>query len=156
MRKRWFRRSNAAFGGAFKDLSLIDGEFFDLFIAPLLASDQKISGNTRYLLGIDWELVDGLKVGHGRITVPVLLIWGEEDTVFPVEEARSMEKQFANCKGFITVPGARLFVQEEKPRELIEIALPFLLSNRQARADSRWREDETRLTSTTTVAEVRL
>ncbi len=136
MRKRWFRRSNAAYGGAFKDLSLIDGEFFDLFIAPLLASDRRISGITRYLLGIDWELVDALKVGHASITVPVLLIWGEEDTVFPVEEARPMAKQFANCNGFITVPGARLFIQEEKPSELIEIALPFLLSALQARAGS--------------------
>ena len=128
MRRRWFRRSSAAFGGAFVDLSLIDGEFFDLFLAPLLASDRRISGNTRYLLGIDWRLVDSLKVGHASITAPVLLIWGAEDTVFPVEDARPMAQQLGNCKGFMTVPGARLFVQEEKPKELIEIALPFLLS----------------------------
>lgn len=127
MRKRWFRRSSAAYGGAFADLSLIDGEFFDLFVAPLLASDRKISGAIRYLMGIDWVLVDSLKSGHARITAPVLLIWGEADTVFPVEEARPMAQQLANCKGFITVPGAKLFVQEEKPNELVQIALPFLL-----------------------------
>jgi pimeloyl-ACP methyl ester carboxylesterase len=132
MRKRWFRRSNAAFGGAFKDLSLIDGEFFDLFIAPLLASDRKISGNTRYLLGIDWALVDSLKFGHRNISAPVILIWGEEDTVFPIDRARPMKDQFPDCRGFITVPGARLFVQEEKPKELLDIALPFLLHTRQA------------------------
>ena len=136
MRKRWFRRSGAAFGGAFVDLSLIDGEFFDLFLAPLLASDRRISGNTRYLLGIDWDLVDGLKSGHASISAPVLLIWGEEDTVFPVAQARPMAQQLANCKGFITIPGARLFVQEEKPRELVEIALPFLLGSQPRNADS--------------------
>lgn len=125
MGKHWFRHSNAAFRGVFKDQSLIDGEFFDLFIAPLLASDRKVNGNTRYLLGIDWELVDGLKSGHAKIKVPVLLVWGEEDTIFPVEEARQMSKQFGNCKGFMTVPGAKLFVQEEKPEVVARIALQF-------------------------------
>jgi len=127
MRKRWFRRSSAAFGGCFKDLSLIDGEFFDLFLAPLLASDRRIIGNTRYLRGIDWDLLDSMKQGHASITVPVLLIWGEEDTVFPVAEARPMVHQFPDCRGFVTIPGARLFVQEEKPEEVTDIALGFLL-----------------------------
>ena len=128
MGKRWFRRSSAAFGGCFKDLTLIDGEFFHLFIAPLIASNERISGNTRYLLGIDWDLLDSLKAGHAKISVPVLLLWGEEDTVFPVKDARPMANQFVNCKGFVTIPGARLFVQEEKPAEVTQIALGFLLN----------------------------
>jgi hypothetical protein len=55
MGRRWFRRSGAAFGGCFCDLPLIEGEFFAVFIAPLLASNQRISGGTRFLLGIDWR-----------------------------------------------------------------------------------------------------
>jgi haloalkane dehalogenase len=134
MSKRWFRHSSAAFGGCFKDLSLIEGEFFDLFIAPVLASDRKISGGTRFLLGIDWALVDALKRDHAKIKAPVLLVWGEEDTVFPVKHARLMAAQFGDCRGFVTVPGARLFVEEEKPEAITKIARDFLLNPRGASA----------------------
>ena len=62
MSQRWFRRSSAGFGGCFADLDLIDGEFFDLFLRPLLADPKRVSGQTRYLMGIDWELLDGPEV----------------------------------------------------------------------------------------------
>jgi pimeloyl-ACP methyl ester carboxylesterase len=56
----------------------------------------------------------------------VLLVWGEEDTVFPVKDARPMIAQFGNCRGFVTAPGARLFVEEEKPEAITKIARDFL------------------------------
>jgi pimeloyl-ACP methyl ester carboxylesterase len=136
MSKRWFRHSSAAFGGCFKDRSLIEGEFYDLFIAPVLASDRKISGGTRFLLGIDWALVDALKRDHAEIKAPVLLVWGEEDTVFPVKDARPMAAQFGNCRGFVTVPGARLFVHEEKPEAIVKIVRDFLLNPNGSPADA--------------------
>jgi haloalkane dehalogenase len=130
MSQRWFRHSNAAFGGCFTDLSLIDGEFFDLLLKPMLADKLKISGQTRYLMGIDWKLVDALKIDHAKITAPVLLVWGEDDPVFPVEEARPMATQLGNCAGFVTVPGGKLFVHEEKPDAVLQILLDFLLRDR--------------------------
>ena len=129
MGARWFRRSNAAFGGCFWDLSLIDGEFHTLFVEPLLKSDERISGQIRYLQGIDWSIVDGMKAEHGQIKQPTLLIWGEHDTVFPVQRARVIEEQLPNCRGFITVPDARLFVHEEKPEAVAQIVREFLLSH---------------------------
>jgi pimeloyl-ACP methyl ester carboxylesterase len=127
MGRRWFRRSSAGFGGCFTDLSLIDGEFRDLILKPMLADDRRISGQTRYLMGIDWALVDALKIDHAKIAAPVLLVWGEDDPVFPVEEARPMAAQFADCAGFVTVPNGKLFVHEEMPEVVLPILLDFLL-----------------------------
>lgn len=127
MGQRWFRQSGAAFGGCFADRSLIDGAFHDLFIRPMLASKRRISGQTRYLLGIDWALLDSLKQDHAKITAPVLLIWGEDDPVFPVADARGMVAQFANCAGFITIPGGKLFVQEEMPDAVLAALRTFLV-----------------------------
>ncbi|MFK9866830.1 alpha/beta fold hydrolase, partial [Escherichia coli] len=84
MSQRWFRHSSAGFGGCFTDRSLIDGEFSDLMLKPMLADARRISGQARYLLGIDWRLVDALKSDHAKITAPVLLVWGEDDKIFPV------------------------------------------------------------------------
>ena len=129
MSRRWFRYSSAAFGGCFWNADLIDGEFFNLFIAPVIASDYRISGQSRYLKGIDWKLVDGLRQEHARITIPTLLIWGREDTVFPLDEARRMATQLPNCRGLAVISDARLFVQEERPAEVAQVALDFLTAN---------------------------
>jgi haloalkane dehalogenase len=127
MRQRWFRRSSAAFGGCFSDLDLIDGEFSELFLDPMLADNRRISGQTRYLMGIDWELLDSLKGDHAKITAPVLLLWGADDPVFPVEEARAMVPQLANCVGFTTIDGGKLFVHEEMPEQVLPHLLNFLV-----------------------------
>jgi pimeloyl-ACP methyl ester carboxylesterase len=127
MRLRWFRHSSAAFGGCFHDLSLIDGAFHRLFIEPLLQSDARIRGQIHYLRGIDWQLVDGMRAEHARITIPTLLIWGEQDSVFPIAEARAMARQLPNCKGLAIIPDAKLFVHEERPDEVAKAALDFLL-----------------------------
>jgi pimeloyl-ACP methyl ester carboxylesterase len=128
MRRRWFRHSGAAFGGCFHDRSLIDGAFHQLFIAPLLRSDERIRGQIHYLRGIDWAMVDAMRTEHARITIPTLLIWGALDPIFPVEEARAMARQLPNCQGLAIIPDAKLFVHEERPDEVPRVALEFLLA----------------------------
>jgi pimeloyl-ACP methyl ester carboxylesterase len=129
MRLRWFRHSGAAFGGCFHDLSLIDGAFHQLFIEPLLRSDARIRGQIHYLRDIDWQMVDGMRAEHASITIPTLLIWGEQDPVFPIDAARAMAKQLPNCKGLAIIPDAKLFVHEERPDEVAKVALDFLLAS---------------------------
>jgi pimeloyl-ACP methyl ester carboxylesterase len=128
MRSRWFRHSGAAFGGCFYDRSLIDGAFHQLFIAPLLQSDERIRGQIYYLRGIDWQMVDGMRGEHAAITIPTLLIWGEQDPIFPIERAREMATQLPNCRGLAIIPKAKLFVHEERPDEVAKVALDFLLA----------------------------
>jgi pimeloyl-ACP methyl ester carboxylesterase len=125
MRSRRFLASQAGFGGCFWDRSLVFGEFYETHLAPVLADDRRIEGLTRYLLGIDWKLLDSLAEGHRHITAPTLLLWGKEDTVFPPKYARAMADQLADCRGFVTVPHARLFVHEERPEEVVRITREF-------------------------------
>lgn len=124
--QRWFLRSSAGLGGCFHDKALIEGEFKALFLDPVVASARRAEGLTRYLLGIDWAIVDGMGAEHARITMPTLLIWGEDDPVFPVARARAIAQQLPDCRGFVTVPKAKLFVHEERPEAVVEIAGRFL------------------------------
>jgi pimeloyl-ACP methyl ester carboxylesterase len=132
MRSRRVLASKGAFGGCFFDRDLIFGEFYDTHIAPVLADKRRIQGLTHYLLGIDFDLLDGLAERHREITAPVLLLWGEDDQVFPVQEARPMADQLADCRGFVTVPRTRLFVQEERPEEVVRIASEFFADDARA------------------------
>lgn len=126
LRSRLMRRSSMGFGGLFVNLDLIDGEFYDQFVAPLIASQERVEGAARYLWGIDWKVVDSMRHRHAEMSQPVLLVWGAEDTVFPTALARKMAEQFKNLGGFVEVAGARVLPHEEAPAEVAAAAIAFL------------------------------
>jgi pimeloyl-ACP methyl ester carboxylesterase len=127
LRSKTFLRSSLGFGGLFNDLSLLEGDFHDHIIAPMIQSPAVMSGQRRYLQGIDWTLVDSLADKHRDMKAPVLLIWGEDDPVFPIHLARKMVPQFKNCKGLVSVPRTKLLPHEEQPDPVGRLALEFLL-----------------------------
>lgn len=131
LRSDRFVRSTLGFGGCFEDRSLIGGDFSEHIVAPLARDRRAREGQIAYARGIDWELVDSLAEDHGRIHQPTLLVWGERDPFFPVERAKEMVGQLANCAGFETLPG-RLFIHEERPREIARRALRFFAETRSA------------------------
>jgi haloalkane dehalogenase len=121
-----FLHSPMAFGNCFVDKRLLRGEFRDHFVRPLCASKRRLDGQLRYLRGIDWALVDRLADDHRKITNPVLLLWGDQDTIFPPERARVIADQLADCRGFEVVPNAKLLVHEEQPVVVAQRVRAFL------------------------------
>jgi pimeloyl-ACP methyl ester carboxylesterase len=115
------------FGGCFYDLALLDGDFWELVIRPLLQSPTLMEGQSRALRGIDWSVVDVMAENHQKILAPVLLIWGADDSTFPIALARTMATQFPNCGGVRAVPKTKLLPHEEKPNEVAELLLEFFL-----------------------------
>lgn len=126
MSSQRFLRSPLGFGNCFVDRDLLAGEFRDQFVRPLCRSRRRLEGQLRYLRGIDWTLVDRLGDDHRKIANPVLLIWGEQDTIFPPQRARAIAVQLPDCRGFHVVPGAKLLVHEEQPAIVAEHTLAFL------------------------------
>jgi pimeloyl-ACP methyl ester carboxylesterase len=126
MRSDLFLRSSMGFGGVFSDLGLLRGEFHDLFIEPVIRSAERAAGQRNFLRGIDWKLVDSLAEGHATIEAPVLLIWGEDDPIFPLPLAKAMVPQFRHCRGLEVVRDAKTFVHEERPEIVARLCLDFL------------------------------
>ena len=123
---RRFRRSAMGFGGCFVDLDLIDGEFADIFLAPLLASRDRFSAILQFLVQMKFARLDRFAELHGKLTMPVAFLWGAGDPTFPEANARAMVSQFPNVARFQSIPKAKLFVQEEQPGALAEGVLEFL------------------------------
>jgi haloalkane dehalogenase len=126
LRWRWFLRSGMGFGGCFCNLDLIDGEFHQQFVAPYIQSPRRTEGMARYHMGIPWDVVDAMREHHRELHMPVLLIWGEDDPTFPIALARDMAPQFADCRGLVAIPGAKLLPHEERPDVVGDAALKFL------------------------------
>jgi pimeloyl-ACP methyl ester carboxylesterase len=130
MRSRTVRHSSLGFGGCFEDPRSMDGDFHDLFIAPILDSPSVLADQSRLLASLDFGVVDRLTETHGRIKAPTLLIWGSDDPFFPLEKARGMLTQFAGGAEIQVIPRAKLFAHEDHAPEFLAFAQPFLQRTR--------------------------
>jgi haloalkane dehalogenase len=123
---RAVRRSALGFGGCFRDLRLIDGEFHQLFVAPFLRSATRAQDTLEVLATLEHALVQALPAIHARIRVPSLLIWGGDDPLFPLAGARAMLSQLAGGAELEIIEGGKAFVHEEEPARFAEHARDFL------------------------------
>ena len=123
--KPTLRRNGFVLGDAFVDRSLLDGEFEEFFLRPLSSSPRHLKASMAVLRSFDLQYVRDLPQVHQRISVPVQMVWGEEDKFFPVADAREMVGTFADAR-LTVVPGAGLFSHEEKPAEVAAALLPVL------------------------------
>ena len=99
----------------------------DYYVDPIKVSKHKMQGMLGYLKGIEWQVIDNFAQSHGEIKAKTLFIWGENDKTFPIEIAKKMPPQFnSECK-LISIPMASLMPHEEKPNEVLDIIMPFLL-----------------------------
>ena len=126
LRWRAFRRSPLAFGGCFDDLSHLEGEFHERFVAPLISAKDRIGGAMEFLRRMKFSRLDEFKTLHGQLTMPTLFIWGANDPTFPERRVRDMLTQFPHVAGFHSIAKAKLFVYEEHPQEVAGLIAGFL------------------------------
>lgn len=125
LRSRMFLRSGMGFGGCFTDLALIDGDFHEQVVAPLLREPRRMEGLRLNLRELKWDVVDSFAQDHARLAMPVQLIWGVDDPTFPLASARAMLRQLPKAS-LTEIPGAKLLPHEEKPAQVARAVLKFL------------------------------
>jgi pimeloyl-ACP methyl ester carboxylesterase len=124
---RWFVRSRFGFGRAL-GREFIDDEFYEGIVRPLVRSGRRMAGHIRFLRGWSWPVLDRWHGFHRDIKAPVLLLWGEADKTVPIALAREMAGQFAHPAEVRPIPGAHLFVHEERPEEVAAEVVRFAAS----------------------------
>jgi len=125
MGNRTLRRNKFALGDAFRDRSLLDGDFAELFLDPIHDLPDRRDAAVRLLRSFDPAYVAALGDLHRRIEVPVQLVWGEKDPFFPLAWAREMADTFPDTR-LTVIDDAKLFVHEERPDEVAAALLPVL------------------------------
>lgn len=123
------RRNGFVLGDAFVDRALLDGDFDEFFLRPLATDSAYLAAAMKLLRSFDRRHVDDLAALHGKINVPVHMVWGEQDKFFPVADAREMVATFADAN-LTVVADAGLFSHEERPAEVAAALLPLLANSR--------------------------
>ena len=119
------RRNPFVLGDAFADPDRLDGEFDEFFLRPIHDSRERQAAAVKLLKSFDERYVKQLTEVHGRITVPVQLVWGDQDPFFPLAWAEEMVDTFPNAR-LDVIKGAGLFSHEERPAEVAAALLPIL------------------------------
>lgn len=122
------RKSWMLLGDCFADRSLLNGPFEEFFLAPLRDDPNRRWAAGQLVRSFDVRYVTQLNEIHGRIEVPVQLIWGEDDPFFPVAWARQMVGSFPDARLHV-IKKAKLFVHEERPADVAEAMLPILVED---------------------------
>ena len=123
-------RTSMGFKGFYYDAQLLNNSLRP-YLQPLIKSAKKMHGALGYLKGIEWDVVDNLISTHKNIKADTMIIWGENDKIFPVDIAEKMSKQFNANTHFIKIPKTELMPHEEKPEQVLEYVIPFFLNNKQ-------------------------
>jgi pimeloyl-ACP methyl ester carboxylesterase len=117
---RAFLRSPMGFGGAFDDLSLLEGEVRTLFVEPLREA-RAFSGAWGVVRDFDWRTIDELERVHRAIVAPVLFVWGRDDPWFPLARLVPTLPAFGGGARVEAIPG-KVFAHEEHPARFAELA----------------------------------
>lgn len=125
------RRSPLAFGPTFGQRALIDGEFFEACIQPLV---RDATGAEAAIAHLDLHWTRVLPETHAQIEAPIHLFWGGADReFFPLELARQMRDEFRKRGELMVIPDAKLFVHEEAHEALSRFCLQVLAQTSTAR-----------------------
>jgi pimeloyl-ACP methyl ester carboxylesterase len=128
LRSRAYCRSRYGFGGCFVDRSLIDGEFRQAFIEPLI---QDAGGAMETLRSGDLDgLTDRLRRAHQHLSMPVHLVWGARDPFFPVRLLPDLTAELPDAAEPVIVDQARLCVHEEAPETFLRVTRDALAEAR--------------------------
>ena len=126
MKNRFLARTPLVFGGAVHDKSLLDGEFRTNVLEPSLVNRETFAGLLAMIREFSFDDIDALAAVHPKLTMPTLLVWGEDDPFFPVDKARAMAEQFGGPTEYRVIPQCKLLVHEEHPERFAKLTADFL------------------------------
>jgi pimeloyl-ACP methyl ester carboxylesterase len=116
-------KARATFGAAvFKDPARFADETIEYYVEPLVSTPLRRAQYHAYHLALTPNPLAGIEPALKRSTVPLRIVWGGSDTLFPQADADYLNRTFPRSQGIRLIPEAKLFFQEEYPDVIAEEA----------------------------------
>ncbi|TFW28346.1 alpha/beta hydrolase [Massilia arenosa] len=113
----------STFGQAvFHDPARLADDTIDYYVTPLVSTPVRRKQYEDFHLALVPNPLAGLEAKLKRSAVPVRIVWGAADTIFPLKDAQYLDRTFPTSRGIRTVPEGKLFWQEEYPAIIAEEA----------------------------------
>jgi pimeloyl-ACP methyl ester carboxylesterase len=111
------------FRGVFRDQALVTGELVDYYWERFNRAGARVAGLAA-LRAFASMLAD--PVEPARVRAPTLLVWGEEDRLFPAAHGQRLSCEIPGAE-LVIVPVCGHSPHEERPDEYLRAVVPFLL-----------------------------
>jgi len=114
-------RSGAGLGVAFQFPERLSDEIVEVYLAPLVASDDRRALIDRYVASMDCAQTLRIYDPLRGLQSPTLIIWGDSDVFFPEHWAHWLAETIPGTRKTTVLQGAKLFFPEERSEELIRL-----------------------------------
>jgi pimeloyl-ACP methyl ester carboxylesterase len=108
-------------------------EIMESYLRPVMGSSAVRRDLTKFLRNVNRKYTLAAAEKLPNFEQPVLLAWGDDGRVFPIEDAKRLAEVLPNAQLEI-VRDSRAFVPEDQPEELARLVVDF--ANRSARRRS--------------------
>lgn len=102
----------------------IDDATLDMIVLPWIGPGGK-AAFYRQIAQANSSFTDEIQPLYGKISKPVLIMWGREDTWIPLEKGKALHEMIPESL-FNVISDAGHLVIEEQPDRILEMIRPFL------------------------------
>jgi pimeloyl-ACP methyl ester carboxylesterase len=113
-----FFRSEEAFGRVYERPQDVADETIEAYLRPFLSAPQRVHDLERFILAFDNRQTVGVESKLKRLQAPTLIVWGTGDSSFDVKWSHWLAETIPGTRRRVELGGARLFLPEERVREL--------------------------------------
>lgn len=118
-----YARSSKGIGGsAYMNPAVFSNEVIDYHFRPLVSSALRRAQLNRHLAEFEPNPLLSIETALQQSPIPARMVWGTEDTLFPIIWARWLDSTLPASRGIREVKGGKLFWPEERPDILVHEA----------------------------------
>jgi pimeloyl-ACP methyl ester carboxylesterase len=121
-------RSPGALGPAYERPENISDADIDIYLLPLVRSEQRTHDLRRFLAAFDHSHTVAIESRLRHLQAPTLIVWGTDDVYFPVNWAHWLAEAIPGAKPPVELLGARIFFPEERADEFNRLLRNHLLA----------------------------
>ena len=121
-------RSPGSLGPAYERPENITDADIDIYLLPLVRSEQRTHDLRRFLAAFDHSHTVAIESRLRHLQAPTLIVWGTGDVYFPVNWAHWLAEVIPGAKPPVELLGARIFFPEERADEFNRLLRNHLLA----------------------------
>ena len=107
----------------------VSSETKDRILGPFIRNAATRRDSFSFLVGCKPEMMLEATTKFGAFSDPVLLLWGEDDSLFPVKLAEDLTSEFPNVR-LVKFPNANLFLPLDEPERVAGEIATFVNAGR--------------------------
>lgn len=94
----------------------------ETYLGPLVFSPERKAMTNAYAIALDPNPLAGIEPALKQLNIPVRIVWGMSDEIFPPADAAYLDRILPGTRGIRQVPAGKLFFPEEYPDVIAEEA----------------------------------